>query len=412
MIKIDVDKIENIKLNHKRYIQEHVENKMKLYSIFTDKQNEISNFIINTLYKELYNITLEKLDFNYIKDINKKYKKIENKKIDDYVEDKIIKKVLYEIENYLKYIDTTNGNIEDIDRERRKKLEESFEKIKNITSQKIDLYKFEILNINFKVKKDIQQNIEVLKFFLEESIKGKDGYYDLKHIIKGIFNYKKFSNESIWGRHKVMYDMNIEVCPYCNRNYITNYIKNGKEKTTADLDHFFCQDKYPYLALSLYNFIPSCTTCNSRFKGKKDFLSNAHIFPHKEGFEKDAIFRTTLNKDSTLDYILGNSLDFDINISIETEDKEKQLRIKNSITTFNIEELYSNEKEFVKNIIKQVNLYNDHEIRQILDISNLFESEEELRKIIFGFTMEEKNLSKKPFSKLALDIFEEFNPNI
>ncbi|MEG1142230.1 MAG: hypothetical protein RSE41_07285, partial [Clostridia bacterium] len=137
-----------------------------------------------------------------------------------------------------------------------------------------------------------------------------------------------------------------------------------------------------------------------------------HIFPHKEGFEKDAIFRTTLNKDSTLDYILGNSLDFDINISIETEDKEKQLRIKNSITTFNIEELYSNEKEFVKNIIKQVNLYNNHEIRQILNISNLFESEEELRKIIFGFTMEEKNLSKKSFSKLALDIFEEFNPNI
>ena len=34
-------------------------------------------------------------------------------------------------------------------------------------------------------------------------------------------------------------DLDVKVCPYCNRNYILNFQKKGKENATAQLDHFF-----------------------------------------------------------------------------------------------------------------------------------------------------------------------------
>lgn len=55
-------------------------------------------------------------------------------------------------------------------------------------------------------------------------------------------------------------------CPYCNKVEIDN-IHDGKHRC-AELDHFFNKDDYPILALSFYNMIPCCHTCNNR-KGKK-----------------------------------------------------------------------------------------------------------------------------------------------
>lgn len=98
---------------------------------------------------------------------------------------------------------------------------------------------------------------------------------DLK-ILKEIFNYKYFSElePPKWSRHQLLTSLGVRVCPYCQRNYITSYtLEENKEdkveKTTADLDHFYSKKDYPFLALSLYNFIPSCSICNSRMKLKK-----------------------------------------------------------------------------------------------------------------------------------------------
>lgn len=36
---------------------------------------------------------------------------------------------------------------------------------------------------------------------------------------------------------------------------------------------------YPHLALSLYNLVPSCSSCNSSLKGQKDFFKESHLNP-------------------------------------------------------------------------------------------------------------------------------------
>ena len=53
--------------------------------------------------------------------------------------------------------------------------------------------------------------------------------------------------------------LRLTVCPYCNRSFINN---RGDRESGRQFDHFFSKDEMPYFALSLYNLVPSCSTCN------------------------------------------------------------------------------------------------------------------------------------------------------
>ena len=74
-----------------------------------------------------------------------------------------------------------------------------------------------------------------------------------------IFDYDLLSGNP---RHEVLTALYVPVCPYCNRQYITKYGKIGEEEATADLDHYYHKSLYPFLALSVYNFVTSCSICN------------------------------------------------------------------------------------------------------------------------------------------------------
>ena len=81
-------------------------------------------------------------------------------------------------------------------------------------------------------------------------------------------------------------DLDIKVCPYCNRNYILNFQIKGKVNATAQLDHFFDKKKYPYLAISIYNLVPSCGTCNQRKSTKQETI----FYPYNESFNNSVKF--------------------------------------------------------------------------------------------------------------------------
>lgn len=74
------------------------------------------------------------------------------------------------------------------------------------------------------------------------------------------------------------------VCPYCNRNYI-----NSRDKYLgSEIDHFYNKKKFPMFAISLYNFIPSCSTCN-RLKGTHDLKINPYLKNDKYNIKFDII---------------------------------------------------------------------------------------------------------------------------
>ncbi|WP_419672991.1 hypothetical protein [Aliarcobacter butzleri] len=88
--------------------------------------------------------------------------------------------------------------------------------------------------------------------------------------IKNLFKYKdKYQNASLTPFFTE--NFNFRTCFYCNKDFITNF-EAGKEVSTFQLDHFFDKGTYPYLALSFYNLIPSCSACNAKVKGSQILL--------------------------------------------------------------------------------------------------------------------------------------------
>ena len=153
-----------------------------------------------------------------------------------------------------------------------------------------------------------------------------------------LFCYKKLqTGNKDWNRHKLLSLIGIEICPYCQRNYISSYEENNDEKTTADLDHFYPKSLYPFLALSLYNFIPSCQICNSRFKGNKDTCDSVYLY--EEGFDELGVkFRTS--KEVISETLGERYSDFYVKIDYENlkdEEDKKNMTVDILLSKINID---------------------------------------------------------------------------
>lgn len=68
---------------------------------------------------------------------------------------------------------------------------------------------------------------------------------------------------------------NLHTCYYCDMSYINYFPYNGGKRTQFDLDHVLDKGRCPIVALSLYNFVPSCPTCNGpHIKGQRNLVAN------------------------------------------------------------------------------------------------------------------------------------------
>lgn len=100
-----------------------------------------------------------------------------------------------------------------------------------------------------------------------------------------LFNYSKFAAKHAkgWNAYALCGAATCKVCPYCQQAaaIAIRSAKSGKSFRPT-LDHFYSKSNYPYLALSLYNLIPSCQTCNSSLKGQIDFAVTEHLHPYED----------------------------------------------------------------------------------------------------------------------------------
>ena len=293
-------------------------------------------------------------------------------------------------------------------KEIRDKRKELVEQHKN---KKIELAALRKRLLQYKTYKD-GDDIDAT----DEEKKNKKYKTDLEKI----FNYDSFSKvKSVndWGGYQLTQKLGLTTCPYCNRLYTNTLVNKDKAgKTRPSLDHFLPKSEYPYLALSLYNLIPSCQVCNSSFKGSIDFYKEEHLNPHEAGFGKDAIFRTDLMADAdgnySLDHLHGaGGLDgFELQLRIDESSPDAE-KIKKNNQTFHLEELYRFHKDYVLEIIKKTIFYNKNKIDELISKNvypGLFDSRGEVIRTLIGNYVEEKNLGKRVLAKLTKDIWEEF----
>ncbi|KGF78228.1 hypothetical protein IA69_31565 [Massilia sp. JS1662] len=80
-------------------------------------------------------------------------------------------------------------------------------------------------------------------------------------------------------------------CVYCNIGE-TDVVddnpgpKAGRDlKAYLDVDHFLDQARNPFFALSFYNLVPSCVTCNRWVKKRAPFSLDTHVHPFHQAFD-------------------------------------------------------------------------------------------------------------------------------
>ena len=231
-----------------------------------------------------------------------------------------------------------------------------------------------------------------------------------------LFCYKKLqTGNKNWNRHKLLSLIGIEICPYCQRNYISSYEESNDEKTTADLDHFYPKSLYPFLALSLYNFIPSCQICNSRFKGNKDTRDS--IYPYEEGFDELGVkFKTSKE---VISEILGERYsDFYVKIDYENlKNKEDGEKVKNSIENLGLDRVYKkSHNQYIQNLLYNIEKYPENYLENCVEMfeSNVDKKKqlEEYFKDIVKEPYRKRIENGEPLAKLTKDILEEFNIKI
>ena len=224
--------------------------------------------------------------------------------------------------------------------------------------------------------------------------------------LKYFFNYDKFQDE-ITKFFKDNFDF--RTCFYCNKDFITNF-ETEKEVSTFQLDHFYDKATYPYLALCLYNLIPSCYVCNAKVKGTKNtfeydikvgkFNKETCISPNSKNFdfENKVKFKLLLDKDCKNLHVQDKK-DIDIPLKEQfTNEYDKYIEI------FKLNERYKAHKDIVYEMIQKAELYPESRLKELQDITGI--PFQQIKKDIFNLS-DEIDLSKKPFSKLIKDMSEE-----
>lgn len=132
------------------------------------------------------------------------------------------------------------------------------------------------------VSEKISDIHESIKIYNKYKAKAKRSELRFTREVSKLFSYTNFCKKKKgWDAYKLCGGLAVKVCPYCQQVELPTLLneKNGRGFRPA-LDHFFHKDKYPHLALSIANLIPSCTTCNSNLKGEIDFFENRHLHPY------------------------------------------------------------------------------------------------------------------------------------
>jgi hypothetical protein len=223
---------------------------------------------------------------------------------------------------------------------------------------------------------------------------------ELKKGIEFVFNYDSFiaKTNSRFDAYDLAELLDINTCPYCNRNYTNTVIRtNGRKKIIRpQFDHYFDKGSNPLLALSFHNLIPSCSICNSSIKGTHKMNLNDYIHPYIDNEINNIRF--------TYKYSLKSKTGLEI--KVVTPDPSK---LKNSVEAFALEEVYNSHTSELLDLLKTKQYFSDRYLSILASnvLKGVILSKEEIYQLVFGTEYDSANFIKRPFSKFKNDILKE-----
>lgn len=201
--------------------------------------------------------------------------------------------------------------------------------------------------INCLIRKKLDESIVILPIKELSKIVAKveavkkrhpnTNWNELMQDLRNIFNYRtKFYGGKTWNTATyiaMMREHGFQICPYCNeaeimvsqQDSLTNSVYRGP------LDHFYGQDEVPYLALSIFNLIPVCDTCNNK-KNEKGSGIATYTHPFLDDFHSLIKFKIVSKVD--IDKILRDEVDDSIVFDVDAnkcKNSNKALRLADDI---------------------------------------------------------------------------------
>ncbi len=238
------------------------------------------------------------------------------------------------------------------------------------------------------------------------SFNDRDDYHDFLDFIK---RAKKEDLLKLKGIGDVKADKIIaERNDINNSQLIKSLISNNSSINLEDkyshftLDHVLDKGSHPLIALSLYNFVPSCYSCNSKFKGSKQFIDNdsmAYLSPTSDNFsfDDDVKFKLYFHNNKDIPTIKDENdyiLDFFY--------YENQNEYEKYIDIFKLKGRYVFHKDEVMYLIDKKERYSQSQVDEISDIVNI--SSEQVKKDIFGKELFAGNIEDVSMTKFKRDI--------
>jgi 5-methylcytosine-specific restriction endonuclease McrA len=298
--------------------------------------------------------------------------------------DKHIESISKKLKSHIETIDKTSL------------LEETNECLEHLKNEK------ELKNLLRATSEQLKYYIDFFEKEFPNSIgvdnQKEEDWTELYRVLRKEIFEKEYSNWSSrskeYGAYEFVKSLDLKTCPYCNRNY-TFIVNDESGKLRPEIDHFYPKSKYPFLAMSFFNLIPSCQICNhtKSNKVKKNLINPYDI--------KDGDFTFTYTPKS-VDFIEVENQKYNFD-SFEIELKYNQNN-QDNIALFKLKELYAQHKDIVLELLIKKAYYP----QSYIDELSKFEfSQDEIYRYLFSNYKKEQDLHKRPLSKLIKDITQE-----
>jgi len=219
---------------------------------------------------------------------------------------------------------------------------------------------------------------------------------------KKVFNYDRFCAKTVhrWSAYKLCEKARNSICPYCNQAFAFTVVGTTTSYRPT-LDHFYFKDNYPYLALSLYNLVPSCYVCNSSLKGTKNFFTDHHLHPLEDDDEIRFDLRSTDGNYTFADLLHDDNL---LNEYGYLEPHPHSNKAINSIETFLLKERFELNLPAIKRFIRLRKKFRPSKIAQYRQwFGEDFDTAEYLQ-------FEPVDYKNQMLGKILLDMYVAFDP--
>lgn len=205
----------------------------------------------------------------------------------------------------------------------------------------------------------------------------------------------------------------VKYCTYCNADTVFAVrVTGGRMRPYASaLDHFYSRSEHPYLALALENLIPTCTRCNSLFKGAKGKAVVANpVSPYKEDYYGLFTLEIGVGKGKPIEGFVADPKDTSWHVKLAEATSIEQSRGREMANNlFHLDDVYN--QVFREDVSRTVHLVRNLTPPACQALSKLFPkifAHRDARHLMLGCTLNHNEIPTSRFSKLTEDMMRQF----